>query len=71
MGKTENNYKNEFGVLFVIKDTFKNKLCIFNHIFNNEEPILELKKMFEDYRYPDIEQIIKLKTLDNNLKSKN
>ena len=37
------------------------RLVLFNHIFNNEEPILELKKMFEDYRYPDIEQIIKLK----------
>ena len=40
------------------------RLVLFNHIFNNEEPILELKKMFEDYRYPDIEQIIKLKILD-------
>jgi len=37
------------------------RAILFNHIFNNEEPILELKKMFEDYRYPDIEQIIKLK----------
>ena len=40
------------------------RIILFNHIFNNEEPILELKKMFEDYRYPDIEQIIKLKMLD-------
>jgi phenylpropionate dioxygenase-like ring-hydroxylating dioxygenase large terminal subunit len=36
------------------------RTILFNYIFNNEEPILELKKMFEDYRYPDIEQIIKL-----------
>ena len=46
------------------EDNDLKRLVLFNHIFNNEEPILELKKMFEDYRYPDIEQIIKIKMLD-------
>jgi hypothetical protein len=36
------------------------RAILFNHVFNNEEPILELKKMFEEYKYPDIKQIVEL-----------
>ena len=37
--KIKNNYANEFGVLFVIKDIFEDKLYIFNHIFNKDNII--------------------------------
>lgn len=33
---------------------------LFTKIFANEEPILELKRMFEDYEYPDIEACVEL-----------
>jgi len=36
------------------------RVVLFNHIFNDEEPILELRRMFENYKYPDIEQIVEL-----------
>lgn len=36
------------------------RAVLFNHIFNDEEPILELRRMLEDYKYPDIKQIVEL-----------
>ena len=36
------------------------RAILFNHTFNNEEPIMELQKMFHEYRYPNIEQIVEL-----------
>ena len=36
------------------------RAILFNYNFNNEEPVLELQKMFKEYRYPDIEQIVEL-----------
>jgi phenylpropionate dioxygenase-like ring-hydroxylating dioxygenase large terminal subunit len=36
------------------------KEVLFNHIFNDEEPILELRHMLENYKYPDIKQIVEL-----------
>jgi phenylpropionate dioxygenase-like ring-hydroxylating dioxygenase large terminal subunit len=36
------------------------KEILFTKIFKDEEPILELKRMFKDYKYPDIETCVKL-----------
>jgi phenylpropionate dioxygenase-like ring-hydroxylating dioxygenase large terminal subunit len=36
------------------------KTVLFNHIFNNEEPILALHKQFSNYEYPDINSCVKL-----------
>ena len=36
------------------------RAVLFNHIFNDEEPILELRRMFKNYKYPDIQQIVEL-----------
>jgi hypothetical protein len=36
------------------------KKILFNHIFTEEEPILELRKMFKNYKFPDIKQCIHL-----------
>jgi phenylpropionate dioxygenase-like ring-hydroxylating dioxygenase large terminal subunit len=33
---------------------------IFTRIFKNEEPILEIKRMFEAYKYPDIDECVEL-----------
>ena len=35
-------------------------VILFKHIFNDEEPIIELRKMFKDYKYPDIKDIVDL-----------
>ena len=36
------------------------KELLFEHIFNNEDAILSLKKMFENYKYPDLEECVTL-----------
>ena len=36
------------------------KEMLFTHIFKNEEPILEIKRMFEEYKYPDIDMCLEL-----------
>jgi nitrite reductase/ring-hydroxylating ferredoxin subunit len=33
---------------------------LFKHIFNDEEPIIELRKMFKNYKYPDIKESLDL-----------
>ena len=33
---------------------------LFTHIFKNEEPVLEIKRMFEEYKYPDIDTCVEL-----------
>jgi len=42
------------------------RAILFNHIFNNEEPILELRNMFKHYKYPDINEVIKLYKISEN-----
>jgi phenylpropionate dioxygenase-like ring-hydroxylating dioxygenase large terminal subunit len=36
------------------------KEILFTKIFKDEEPILELKRMFNDYKYPDVDECVKL-----------
>jgi hypothetical protein len=36
------------------------KEILFTKIFKDEEPILELKRMFETYKYPDIDACVEL-----------
>jgi phenylpropionate dioxygenase-like ring-hydroxylating dioxygenase large terminal subunit len=36
------------------------KELLFEHIFKDEEPILALRKMFSDYKYPDINSCVEL-----------
>jgi hypothetical protein len=33
---------------------------LFQHIFDDENPILELRKMFQEYKYPDIKDCVEL-----------
>jgi hypothetical protein len=42
-----------------IDNDLKNNI-LFNHIFDDEEPIIELRKMFKDYKYPDLNRCVKL-----------
>ena len=48
----KNQYKN---------NNLKNSI-LFEHIFKDEEVILELHKIFDNYKYPDIEECVKLYT---------
>lgn len=48
----KNQYKN---------NNLKNSI-LFEHVFKDEEVILELHKMFDNYKYPDIEECVKLYT---------
>lgn len=50
-------------------DKLKNEM-LFTHIFKDEEPILELKKMFDTYKYPDIDACVELYRKDKDMKSK-
>jgi len=43
------------------------KKFMFQHVFPNEEPILELNKMFESYKYPDTIEVLKLLNEKNKL----
>jgi len=36
------------------------KILMFEHVYTNEEPILELKNLFVDYKYPDVNQCVEL-----------
>lgn len=40
------------------KDDKLKEAILFTHIFKDEEPILELKRMFQDYQYPDIDTCV-------------
>jgi len=42
------------------KDNKLKEAVLFSHIFKNEEPILELKRMFQDYVYPDVDICVDL-----------
>jgi len=42
-----------------IDNDLKNAI-LFKHMFNDEEPILELRNMFKDYKYPDIKLCVDL-----------
>ena len=45
------------------------KMLLFEHIFKNEEVILWLKSLFENYNYPNIQKCIEL--YENYKNSKN
>jgi hypothetical protein len=36
------------------------KVVLFTHIFKDEEPILELRKLFQEYKYPIIDDCVEL-----------
>jgi phenylpropionate dioxygenase-like ring-hydroxylating dioxygenase large terminal subunit len=36
------------------------KAILFTHIFKDEEPILELRKLFQEYKYPDINDCVEI-----------
>jgi hypothetical protein len=42
------------------KDNALKKAVLFEYTFPEENSILSLKKMFEDYKYPDLEDCVKL-----------
>lgn len=44
----QNQMKNQY------KENRLKKEILFTHNFENEKPILRLKKLFENYTYPDI-----------------
>jgi hypothetical protein len=35
-------------------------LILFNHMFSDENPIMELNRLFKDYKYPDIDECVEL-----------
>ena len=42
---------------------------LFNHMFTNEEPIVELRKLFQDYKYPNMDACVELyNTYKSNIK---
>jgi phenylpropionate dioxygenase-like ring-hydroxylating dioxygenase large terminal subunit len=42
------------------EDNSLKKEVMFQHTFSNEEPITELKELFENYKYPNIRDVIKM-----------
>ena len=42
------------------KENNLKKAILFKHIFSDEEPILELREMFKNYKYPDVENCVNL-----------